>query len=520
MKGSLPVLVILCCCCCCCQIAVGTANPKGQSVFQRSQKKSKKSKHKPSKRSDKHETYTTIEYSDGNQGNSTTNNTKGDGKRNGRYYGGNRTDDDWQNLPKDDTFVNTDDFNKDVENYKPPPPCNITTTTIVLPNGTIANSSECVCMESWSGRNMGGIRSNDDFEKDGCWMYETLDSGSIYTSETSPSDYPSYNQIEAPVLAPSEQPPVEPGPPNLASSVSILPTVQVSPSKTPLTRNGTMEAPTRHPSPSGSSEDISKKNETGVVEETEMYILYCNVSIAVPTPLQRRLSTNYLDVLTRTTNTILNETLPQVFPEIVKPNKFRSTIAFIDTNTTVQWWASQIAYGAWATESFATLLRANMWEKIDDAIESGRFLQVAKEIAPETVAVSKAGNERATLIGAPTTAPATGPVTTPATLPVPFRANQWGSQRWFGLGIFTGTFLFLVILMSTATGRRKRQEEQEHWGIRLGTDHDVREMLNVGWDGKKVFEKEKLGYRDDDSIFVGGYQQTETAPISTATTNS
>ena len=526
MKGALalPVLSILCCC----RITIVTADSKQQSLFKRSQKNSKRSKQQSGKNySDKYESHDSNNSNNnnnrnGNQGNTANNNTKRDGKRNGRFYEGNKTDDQWDNLPKSDDSSNNDDYNQGVANYRPPPPCNITKTTTVWSNGTITNTTECVCVESWPGRSMGGYLPNYDFEQDGCWVFEPLDpeSFSIHPSDTQPSLYPTFN----PTIAPSIRPPVEHGLPTIVPSISIYPTLPLLPSEAPSlrpssTKNAIMAAVTRHPSQNGTSDDLPFHNQSTFVDETEMYSFFCNVSIAVPAPLRRRLATNYLDVLIRTTNIILNETLPDVFPKIVKPNKSRSTITFVETNTTEEWWVSQIAYSAWATEDFANLLRANIREKIYHAIESGRFLEIAKEIAPETVAVSKAGEEGTILNDVPTTAPVGAPISAPTELSVPFVSDPLDHQRWIGLGIFTGTFLFLVILMSTATGRRKKQEEQEHWGIQLGTDHDVCQMLNVGWDGKMAFEKEKLGYRDDDSIFLGGYQQTETAPISTATTN-
>jgi hypothetical protein len=96
--------------------------------------------------------------------------------------------------------------------------------------------------------------------------------------------------------------------------------------------------------------------------------------------------------------------------------------------------------------------------------------------------------------------------------------RQWDMRRWMGLALLSFTFWFVLLLSSMAAYRRKKQEEQERWGAKLGTDHDVSEMLKVGWDGQKPVVTKKLGYRDDDSIFMGGFEQTETMQMSSTET--
>uniref|UniRef100_A0A7S1DAT9 Uncharacterized protein n=1 Tax=Cyclophora tenuis TaxID=216820 RepID=A0A7S1DAT9_CYCTE len=86
--------------------------------------------------------------------------------------------------------------------------------------------------------------------------------------------------------------------------------------------------------------------------------------------------------------------------------------------------------------------------------------------------------------------------------------TTWDIRRWVGLGIFCGTLLLTLALTRTARKRRKKWEEQENWGIRLATEHDINELLTYGWqhDGQQLtlYDKTKLGYRDDDSMLIGG----------------
>ena len=66
----------------------------------------------------------------------------------------------------------------------------------------------------------------------------------------------------------------------------------------------------------------------------------------------------------------------------------------------------------------------------------------------------------------------------------------------------------------------KETERARTLGIRLGTDHDVDEMLNVGWDGHRVFKREMVGYRDNDSMLLGGFQHIHRMQMSSATTST
>lgn len=58
--------------------------------------------------------------------------------------------------------------------------------------------------------------------------------------------------------------------------------------------------------------------------------------------------------------------------------------------------------------------------------------------------------------------------------------------------------------------------EQTIWG-NIGTEQGVEALLSTGWKFKdstvmEVYNKAGMGYRDDDSMLLGGYEQTHTTP--------
>lgn len=85
-------------------------------------------------------------------------------------------------------------------------------------------------------------------------------------------------------------------------------------------------------------------------------------------------------------------------------------------------------------------------------------------------------------------------------------------RRYLGLGLFVGTVAGTLLLTQWAARRRRRITTQHVWGHHLGTEQGVDALLSTGWKvrGSKmeVFNKEKAGYRDDDSILLGGYEPT------------
>ena len=68
-----------------------------------------------------------------------------------------------------------------------------------------------------------------------------------------------------------------------------------------------------------------------------------------------------------------------------------------------------------------------------------------------------------------------------------------------------------AILTLLAALRRRQQIVKEIWG-NLGSEQGVDALLSTGWKVKgskmEVFKKEGIGYSDDDSMLLGGYEQT------------
>lgn len=85
-------------------------------------------------------------------------------------------------------------------------------------------------------------------------------------------------------------------------------------------------------------------------------------------------------------------------------------------------------------------------------------------------------------------------------------------RRYVGLGIFVVTLTGTMVLTQLANHRQQRRTRKELWG-NLGTEEGVDALLQTTWkfsgDKMEVYNKTGCGYRDDDSMFMGGFQQTE-----------
>jgi hypothetical protein len=94
----------------------------------------------------------------------------------------------------------------------------------------------------------------------------------------------------------------------------------------------------------------------------------------------------------------------------------------------------------------------------------------------------------------------------------PVDTNKWDWRRCFGLAMFLVTFGGTLCLVQIADVRRRRRTNKQLWG-NLATEEGVEELLSKGWaiqDNKiVVFNKKKVGYRDDSSILNGGFEQNE-----------
>jgi len=92
---------------------------------------------------------------------------------------------------------------------------------------------------------------------------------------------------------------------------------------------------------------------------------------------------------------------------------------------------------------------------------------------------------------------------------LPFENTQdW--RRYTGLTVFLGTVVGAILLTQSASYRRRRITRKQVWG-NLGTEEGVDALLNTGWKVKgsrmEVYDKKGVGYHDDDSMLIGGYEQ-------------
>jgi hypothetical protein len=90
--------------------------------------------------------------------------------------------------------------------------------------------------------------------------------------------------------------------------------------------------------------------------------------------------------------------------------------------------------------------------------------------------------------------------------------SYWGWRRYCGLGVLLGIISTTLCLTLLAHFRQRKRMTTERWS-NLTTEQGVEELLRNGWalrgDKMEVYDKRNVGYRDDDSVFVGGYEQKE-----------
>lgn len=93
---------------------------------------------------------------------------------------------------------------------------------------------------------------------------------------------------------------------------------------------------------------------------------------------------------------------------------------------------------------------------------------------------------------------------------VPLNADAWDWKRFLGLGLLLGTIICTSLLMLLASFHQRRMREQVLWG-NMATRDGVEELLKMGWkfDGTRmeVYDKGKIGYDDNDSMLIGGFEQ-------------
>jgi len=94
----------------------------------------------------------------------------------------------------------------------------------------------------------------------------------------------------------------------------------------------------------------------------------------------------------------------------------------------------------------------------------------------------------------------------------PLQMDYWDWERYLGLALVSGT-LTISIFLALWSACRAHMRRKTRW-VNLAHEDGVSELLEMGWilkDGELiVYDKSKLGYSDDSSVFAGGYHQRET----------
>ena len=94
----------------------------------------------------------------------------------------------------------------------------------------------------------------------------------------------------------------------------------------------------------------------------------------------------------------------------------------------------------------------------------------------------------------------------------PVDPRGWNWQRYAGAGLFLGTFICTCALAQLAAYRQRRLQDRQLWG-NIATEQGVDELLRTGWKIRgsqmEIYDKAAMGYGDDNSLFIGGFEQTE-----------
>jgi hypothetical protein len=104
----------------------------------------------------------------------------------------------------------------------------------------------------------------------------------------------------------------------------------------------------------------------------------------------------------------------------------------------------------------------------------------------------------------------------------PVDPRHWDAQRWLGLGLFVTVTLTFTIMSRLAWLQKQKRERKQLWG-QVGTVEGVDELLRTGWHFKgnrmEIYDHTGVGYRDDDSVFLGGYEQKEVIGVQVSLTH-
>jgi hypothetical protein len=88
--------------------------------------------------------------------------------------------------------------------------------------------------------------------------------------------------------------------------------------------------------------------------------------------------------------------------------------------------------------------------------------------------------------------------------------SAWDWRRYSGLALLLTTVMGTFCLSQMARLRTAARSRKEDWG-NLATEEGVDELLRTGWKVRgslmEVYDRKDVGYRDNDSMLIGGYEQ-------------
>ena len=94
----------------------------------------------------------------------------------------------------------------------------------------------------------------------------------------------------------------------------------------------------------------------------------------------------------------------------------------------------------------------------------------------------------------------------------PVDSSLWNWQRYTGLALLLSVALSTMCLAQLSALRHRKRIRKQVWS-NLASEEGVKDLLRSGWILKgsrmEIFDKSKLGYQDDSSILIGGFEQKE-----------
>ena len=94
----------------------------------------------------------------------------------------------------------------------------------------------------------------------------------------------------------------------------------------------------------------------------------------------------------------------------------------------------------------------------------------------------------------------------------PLDSREWSATRYLGLALFLLVSIPAVLLAHIGATRRRRRIRKQVWS-NLASEEGIKDLLKTGWVLKgnrmEVYDKGRRGYKDNDSMLIGGFEQKE-----------